>query len=235
MAASAESAALSQTGGERQVEPVVYSDCTVAEALLAGMQKEFPRPPTRLNRTIAGLVERLPSRELRDEDVRRWLHSSIEVFSTFVDDPSALDRVRREVAWVISDQDPPDWDIWSGECKFIRDAVPIVICYSTTLASRLPGETFDLAWQGAMDHFVGHLYPYFHGATDPSEYDEAVACRYQHLAAQLRGRTDRRFRGIARLLPLTYRLHKEIPLSNYQKLGAGRLSGEGGIRTHEAG
>jgi hypothetical protein len=142
------------------------------------------------------------------------------VFSHFVEDQRPLEKIGRDTVWVLTNSTPPDPDVWSGECKFAEGGVPVVICYAETLASRLPGGAFDVAWQGAVDHFVGHLYPYFNGASDASEYDEEVACRYQHLAAQYRARSDRRYGVVARLMPLTYRLHKRIPHSNYESLPA---------------
>ena len=205
---------------DQSSSPVVFTDAEAVHLLLSGSQEEFPRPATRVNQVITALSNRLPRRDLSREDLQNWLADSLEVFSHFVPAPEALDRITRETAWVISGDEPPDPDVWSGECKFAGGRLPVVICYSGTLASRLPGPAFDLAWQGSMDHFVGHLYPYFHGAEDPSEYDEEVACRYQHLAAQLRARKDRRFRFIAFMLPWVYRLHKRIPLSNYATLPA---------------
>jgi len=203
--------------GGRPDEPVVFFDRTAVETLLAGFQEEFPRPPTRFNRVIAALARRLPQRTLTAANLRRWFEDSVEVFSHIVEDPAVLDRIRHETAWVVSDDTPPDPDVWSGECKFAGGKLPVVVCYRQTLASRLPGSAHDIAWQGSMDHFVGHLYPFFQGAADPREYDENVACRYQHLAARHRARRDYRFRLIAWLMPLTYRLHKNIPLSNYDR------------------
>jgi hypothetical protein len=220
MTAFAESDVQPSAGAGQASEPFVFSDRDAVELLLSGTQEEFPRPATRLNRVIATLAKRLPERELTSDDLRRWLQSSLEVFAQFVADRDALNRIGLQTAWIVSDSEPPDPDVWSGECKFAGGGLPIVICYSRTLASRLPGETFDLAWQGSMDHFVGHLYPFFCGAADASEYAEDIACRYQHLAAQVRGRSDRRFRGIARLMPLTYRLHKQIPISSYETLAS---------------
>ncbi len=200
--------------------PVVFTDADAIRRLLSGSQEEFPRPPAGINRVVTALSRCLPRRELSREDLHRWLSDSLDVFSHLVRTNEVLDRIERETAWAISADDPPDPDVWSGECKFAEGGLPVVICYSETMASRLPGPAFDLAWQGAMDHFVGHLYPYFQGAENPSEYDEDVACRYQHLAAQYRARDDRRFRIIAFLLPWVYRLHKRIPLSNYETLPA---------------
>ena len=82
----------------------------------------------------------------------------------------------------------------------------------------MPPGAFDVAWLGALDHFVGHLYPYHAGEADPDRYDETVACVNQHLAAQARSHRDPRFRVVAKLLPPVYHLHKNIPLSSYQKL-----------------
>lgn len=198
-------------------EPIVFSDSDAVATLLADLYEEFPRPAKGINRVIEILTKPLPRRRLTASQLRRWLDSSLEVFASFVEDTNALDRIRRETAWIVSEDVPPDPDVWSGECKFVDANLPRVICYSETLASRLPGSAHEIAWQGSMDHFVGHLYPFFSGATDPSEYDEEVACRYQHLAARVRARRDRRFRLIAWLMPLTYRLHKDIPLSNYER------------------
>ncbi len=199
-------------------QAVVFSTEPAVGMLLSGFHEEFPRPATRFNRLVERLAQPLPQQELTAAKLRRWLESSLEVFSSFVDDAAALGRISHETAWIISDESPPDPDVWSGECKFADGRLPLVVCYRMTLASRLPGATHEIAWQGSMDHFVGHLYPFFRGATDPSEYDEAVACRYQHLAAQRRAQTDHRFALVARLLPLTYRLHKDIPLGNYTQL-----------------
>jgi hypothetical protein len=194
---------------------MVFSQTRAIETLLSGLQQEFPRPPTRLNRVVGLLTRWLPKQSLTATRLRCWLDDSLRVYSRFVDDVGALERIRRETAWLISDEVPPDPDVWSGECKFVDKGLPVVVCYRQTLASRLPGSASDVAWQGSMDHFVGHLYPFFQGATNASEYDEDVACRFQHLAARHRALTDLRFRLIAWLMPLTYRLHKNIPLSNY--------------------
>ena len=205
--------ALAQGGA---IEPVVFSAQPAIDTLLSGFHHEFPRPATRFNRVVAWLADRMPQQDLTPARLRDWLSNSLEVFSSFVEDVSALDRIREETAWIVSDDLPPDPDVWSGECKFADGRMPLVICYRKTLASRLPGAAHEIAWQGSMDHFVGHLYPFFRGATDPSEYDEDVACRYQHLAAQHRARKDRRFAVVATLMPLTYRLHKDISLSNFK-------------------
>ncbi len=199
------------------IEPVVFTDPVAIAILLEDLYEEFHRPKKWFNWVVEALTKPLPRRSLTASHLQRWLESSLEVFASFVDDADALDRIRRETGWIVSDEVPPDSDVWSGECKFIGARLPRVICYRQTLASRLPGGAHEIAWQGSMDHFVGHLYPFFNGATDPSEYNEEVACRYQHLAAQVRARRDRRFRLIAWLMPLTYRLHKDIPLSNYDR------------------
>lgn len=200
--------------------PVVFTDGAAVRCLLSGSQEEFPRPATGINRIVTAIMGRFRCQELNGEEIRGWLADSLDVFSHFVEEPAVLDRISRETAWVISNEEPPDPDVWSGECKFADGGTPVVICYRGTMASRLPGHAFHLAWQGSMDHFVGHLYPYFRGAEEASEYDEDVACRYQHLAAQQRGRRNWRFRMVARLLPWVYRLHKRIPLSNYAPLSA---------------
>jgi hypothetical protein len=205
-------------------DPVVFSDPGAVSALMADLYEEFPRPPKGFNRVVEVLTKPLPRRSLAASHLRGWLESSLEIFASFVDDTDALDRIRRETAWIVSDEAPPDPDVWSGECKFVGTRLPRVVCYRQTLASRLPGSAHEIAWQGSMDHFIGHLYPFFSGATDPSEYDENVACRYQHMAARLRARRDPRYRLIAWLMPLTYRLHKDIPLSNYDR---GPLSADG--------
>ncbi|HEU4461986.1 MAG TPA: hypothetical protein VFR75_05290 [Solirubrobacterales bacterium] len=214
----------SDSGGDgpadshKLAQPFVFDDRLAVDFLLRGTHKEFPRPATRLNRVIAFLTAWAPRQELTPAKVRLWLADSLAVFSRIVEDQGSLARIDRETAWLVTDEPPPDPDVWSGECKFANGRTPIVVCYGETLASRLPGAAFDVAWQGAIDHFVGHLYPYFAGAADESEYGEDVACRYQHLAAQLRAREDSRFRLVKWLLPVTYRLHKQIPLSNYQRL-----------------
>ncbi len=200
--------------------PVVFTDGAAVRCLLSGSQEEFPRPATGVNRLVTAVASRFRRRDLSGEEIRDWLADSLDVFSHFVEEPEVLDRICHETAWVISGEEPPDPDVWSGECKFAAGGLPVVICYRGTMASRLPGRAFDLAWRGSMDHFVGHLYPYFQGADDAGDYNEDVACRYQHLAAQQRGREDWRFRWIARLLPWVYRLHKRIPLSNYAPLPA---------------
>lgn len=207
-----------QRAGE--TEPVVFLEGDSKRAFVGDRQEEFPRPATRLNRIVALAAAGLPQRRLTQADIRRWLNDSTQVFAQLVEDQRPLERLSRETAWVLSDTPPPDPDVWSGECKFADGGIPIVVCYKQTLASRLPGAAFEVAWQGAMDHFVGHLYPYFAGAAEADEYGEEVACRYQHLAAQFRARSDRRYRIIARLMPLTYRMHKHIPLSNYERLAA---------------
>ncbi len=196
---------------------MVFSDPIAVDILLSDFYKEFPRPPKGFNRLVELLTRRLPRRDLTAKHLRHWLEDSLEVFSALIGDAETTNRIRRETAWVVSDEIPPDPDVWSGECQFADSGMPAVTCYRQTLASRLPGSAYEIAWQGSMDHFIGHLYPFFRGATDPSEYDESVACRYQHLAARYRARRDRRFRLIAWLMPLTYRLHKDIPLSNYDR------------------
>lgn len=175
----------------------------------------FPRPTTPANRLIAAAARRMPARRITEMDVERWLEESLRVCATFASDRDVLDRVRDATIWIISDEPAPDDDVWSGEVVFSSDGPPAAICYSTTFASRLPRTLLELAWQGAMDHFVGHLYPYHRGAKSPREYDEAAACRYQHMAARVRGRADWRFRAISRVIPWIYRAHKGIPLSNY--------------------
>jgi hypothetical protein len=200
---------------------VVFTKGPAIDVLLAGSHKEFPRPATGLNRLLSVISRSLPRRDLTPAKLREWLADSVAVFNEIVDDARPLERISRETAWIISGEEPPDPDVWSGECKFAAGRLPMVICYNQTLASRLPGAAYDVAWQGAMDHFVGHLYPFFGGASDEDEYGEEVACRYQHLAAQSRARRDRRFRLVAFLLPITYRLHKRIPLSNFIALSAG--------------
>lgn len=199
-----------------QAEAVVFSDPTAVDMLLSEDYKEFRRPEKGINWLLEILTRPLRRRRLTETNVRRWLENSLEVFSALVDDHSALNRIRHETVWLVTDNDPPDDDVWSGECRFDGGEVPVVICYSQTLASRFPGIAHEIAWQGSMDHFVGHLYPYFRGADSPDDYDESVACRYQHLAAKHRARTDRRFLAVARLIPLVYKLHKDIPLSNYR-------------------
>lgn len=203
--------------GEGPTDPIVFSHTEAVEQLLAGMHEEFPRPATKLNRLVAEVADRLPEHSLNGERLRGWIDNSLEVFKHLVDDHDVLERIRRETAWVITDETPPDPDVWSGECKFVDGMNPVVVCYTKTLASRLPGSAQELAWQGSVDHFVGHLYPFYRGAGAPADYDEDVACRYQHLAARHRARTDRRYAVIARLMPLTYRLHKQIPTSNYEE------------------
>jgi hypothetical protein len=178
----------------------------------------FPRPATFANRMVDAASRLLPRGRITPADLERWLDSSIAVASTFADDHEALDRVRDGTTWVITDQEPPDREIWSGEVVFDADRAPAAICYATTLASRLPSTLSELAWQGAMDHFVGHLYPYHRGAESPREYDEAAACRHQHMAAQVRGARDVRYRVIARAIPWLYRAHKRIPVSSYARL-----------------
>lgn len=178
----------------------------------------FPRPATPINRLTAAAFRPLPAGRIRPWDIERWLENSLRVCSVLGGDRDVLKRVRSETAWVVSDDQPPDHDVWSGEVVFSPHGPPAAICYATTPASRLPRSLLELAWQGAMDHFVGHLYPYHLGVVSPREYDETVACRYQHMAAQVRGREDRRYRLIARAIPWVYRAHKGIPLTNYVRL-----------------
>jgi hypothetical protein len=187
--------------------------------------ESFYRPPTASNRVVHQIVERsFDRRDLKALDAEAWLDSSLKTFAGFVDDPSLLDQVKRGTLWFVCDSAPPDRDVWSGECRMDkdRDRPPITFLYARSIACRLPGDAFDLGWAGALDHFVGHLYPYFQGDEDPVSYDEATACRNQHLAAQVRSREDWRFRIVALLLPVVYRLHKRIALSAYRWIRASR-------------
>ncbi|HKI86622.1 MAG TPA: hypothetical protein VKA53_07740, partial [Thermoanaerobaculia bacterium] len=181
--------------------------------------ESFFRPPTASNRIVHEVVERsLGRHELKALDAEAWLDGSLEIFAGFVDDPALLEQVKKGTLWFVCDSAPPDRDVWSGECRMdkARNRPPITFLYTRSIACRLPGDVFDLGWTGALDHFVGHLYPYFQGDRDPASYDERVACRNQHLAAQVRARRDWRFRIVALLLPFIYRLHKRIALSAYR-------------------
>ena len=196
---------------------VVWNEQSAAGRHLAGGREGHAPFPRRFafNQLIAPLAGLLPVRDLKAADVRRWLDSSLAVFRDLVDDPDVLARIKTDTLWLTSSDPPPDDDVWSGECEFSEDEPPVARCYTRTIASRLPRTLFELAWQGAMDHFVGHLYPFYRGAASPAEYDESVACRYQYLAAKRRARSDRRFAIVALFIPPVYRLHKGIPLSNY--------------------
>ena len=188
----------------------------------AGSHKSFHRPPTGLNRIVDSVFGRLfRRRPLTAKDAEAWLDSSIATFAEFVDDPAKLEEVRHGTIWFVCDSAPPDRDVWSGECKLDeeRSHPPVTFLYSRSIASRLPKRIFDVGWLGALDHFVGHLYPYFQGRPDPKDYGETVACRNQHLAAQVRSRGDRRFRLAALALPVVYRFHKDIELDSYRSVG----------------
>lgn len=183
--------------------------------------ESFYRPSGRLNRVVDWSIGRFfRRRELNTEDAEAWLDSSLTTFAEFVDDSELLDEVKQGTIWFVCDSPPPDRNVWSGECKLNkeRSRPPITFLYARSIACRLPGGIFDIGWRGALDHFVGHLYPYFEGHSDASSYDEEVACRNQHLAAQIRARKDRRFRIVARVLPIVYRFHKRIRLGAYRRV-----------------
>jgi len=145
-------------------------------------------------------------------------------FAEFVEEPELLGEVRQGTIWFVCDSLPPDRDVWSGECRLDKDRShpPITFFYTRSVACRLPGGIFEIGWSGALDHFVGHLYPYFEGHSDSDAYNEEVACRNQHLAAQIRARRDWRFRIVAPLLPVIYRFHKHIELDAYRRLDAAK-------------
>lgn len=192
----------------------------------ATSHEAFYRPPTEENRFLDWAMKGLfRHRRLNVADAEAWLDSSLQTFAAFVDDPSALEEVRQGTIWFVCDSPPPDRNVWSGECWLDkgRDRPPITFLYAHSIACRLPRGVFDLGWTGALDHFVGHLYPYFQeGSDDPNAYDETAACRNQHLAAQIRSQDDPRFRFVARMLPLVYFVHKRIALSAYRWLGKPR-------------
>lgn len=179
----------------------------------------FYRPPTHENRLLDWVIGRsFLRREFGAAEAEGWLDSSLGTFAEFVDDPDLLEEVKQGTIWFVCDSPPPDRNVWSGECWLDRDRgrPPITFLYTRSIASRLPGGVFDIGWRGALDHFVGHLYPYFQErGGDPDFYDETAACRNQHLAAQVRSRSDRRFLIVVFMLPLVYLLHKRIALSAY--------------------
>jgi hypothetical protein len=187
----------------------------------ADSHKSFHRPPTRLNLVADRVVNRVfRRRRFTADEANAWLVSSLGAFAEFVDDPAALEEVRQGTIWFVCDATPPDRDVWSGECQLDDDRShpPITFLYTRSIACRMPSILFEVGWLGALDHFVGHLYPYFKGRSDPIEYDETVACRNQHLAAQVRGRRDWRFRVAAHALPVVYRFHKDIELGSYRSV-----------------
>lgn len=189
----------------------------------SGSHESFHRPPTSLNRAVDWMIGHFfRRRELKVREAEAWLESSLATFAEFVDRPELLDEVRRGTLWFVCDSAPPDRDVWSGECRLDKDRSrpPITFFYSRSIACRLPRGVFDVGWAGALDHFVGHLYPYFEGHSDSDSYDEVVACRNQHLAARVRARRDWRFRIAALVLPIIYRFHKRIELDAYGRVGA---------------
>jgi hypothetical protein len=199
------------------------SDEAATRELLTELEahKAFGREETLLNRVIHLVGSRLAAHDLDEAELMRWLDSAIAAFRVFACDHEALNRVQTDTIWILSADDPPDAEIWSAEFLFSASGAPVAICYSTTLANRLPRPVRDIAWQGAIDHLVGHLYPFHRSRRDPRHYDETVACRYQHLAAKARASDDWRYRVVAWLIPFVYRFHKEIPLSNYRPLESG--------------
>lgn len=191
----------------------------------SGSHRSFERPATPLNRIVDRVLGRLfRRRRLSAADAETWLDSSLAAFAEFVDDPATLAKVREGTVWFICDAAPPDRDVWSGECKLDEDRAhpPVTFLYTKSIAARLPSIAFDVGWLGALDHFVGHLYPYFRGHSDATKYDETVACRNQHMAAQVRARKDWRFRVASRLIPYIYRFHKEIELDSYRQVAETR-------------
>lgn len=154
---------------------------------------------------------------ITSKEIYRWRDNSLAAFRTFVSDERALEAVVSHVYWRLSlDQPPPN--VWYGEDKFIsadteRKHRPLAVIYHHSTTAALPEPFFDLAGQSGMDHLVGHLYAYH---DDLPDFGEEVACRYQYLAARSRGSLV--WRATAGAVAVLQRLHKDIPLSNYQQL-----------------
>jgi hypothetical protein len=201
-------------------EALIWEEDSSAGRLLTSGRAShaaFPRA-RRFNRLVVPLAWALSRRGLDEALLRCWLNDSLDVYASFVDRADCLAKVKTETVWLVSSAQPPDRDVWSGEVEFGDDGTPLVRCFQATLASRLPRPLRDLAWQGAVDHFVGHLYGYYSDPADTRAYDEAVACHYQHLAAQVRALDDWRYRLIKHLIPFAYWAHKGIRCSTYVKL-----------------
>src|SRR4051812_19991337 len=104
----------------------------------------FPRPSTAANRLLASALPALGTGRITLSDVERWLESSLQVSLMLTSDAEVLERVRSATTWLVVDEEPPDSDVWSGEVVFSADAPPAAVCYSATLASRLPGSLLEL-------------------------------------------------------------------------------------------
>ncbi len=174
----------------------------------------FERPDTLFNRTLRFIADRRPHAELTQEDIERLRDDSLAVFSTIAFDHEALEKIRTEVDWYMAEESCPsmvlsgevtvDDDGAEPEARFFRDA-PVLAIGSDS------GREAGLL--GAADHFVGHLYAYFTGASD---YDEHAAVYWQNRAAVARFQQgDSRFRFRPFFNVLAYKRHKQIPYEVY--------------------
>jgi len=174
----------------------------------------FYRPTTPFNRLLNISLSRYgPLHKLNESTVRRWKDCSLGIFKNLVDNEAALRLVVEDTFWDLSNGTPPE-NTWFGEAKFKGRERPQIIIYRDSITTRLPTNLlFQLAGQSGTDHIFGHLYPFYAGQDDCGE---DVACRYQFLAA--REREGVIWNSVSGLAAVLYKLHKNIPLSNYRKV-----------------
>lgn len=175
-----------------------------------GCYGAFDRPTTRLNRIVGWMLAGRKARALTQQQLREWQESSCSAYREVGISDETLKQTIDNPEWTLSSENIPE-NVWFGECLFAQRQTPQVIIYQNSICARLPGgRVFKLAGQAGVDHIIGHLIPFYEHASD---YGESVACRYHHNASIVRRGVDHAI--AARMIPLVYRFHKRIPLSNY--------------------
>lgn len=176
----------------------------------AGESGHFWRPTTRLNAIVERVLHHFPPRQLQQRDLEPFHARTQQSLLALGADAEAVSAVKDRTKWVISPEQAPS-DAWGGEVLRNGAAPPHVVMYCDSLLTRVPSRRFyRIASQLTVDHMYGHLYEYHRGSAD---WGEEVACRWQVRLLRQRGGAQNRM--LARVVAVTHRFHKQIPLSNY--------------------